>query len=221
MASAHEATDYLASTFGGAAELIVVDDGSEASKAIAESDLPAGARLLTHPTNVGKGGAVRTGVLGARGTYVVFTDSDLPFSLDPLPTTLAWLEDGADVVIGDRELTESECAVEVTAMRRLSSFVFTFMVRRIVGLDFLDTQCGYKGYRTEVAQRLFERLAVMSFAFDVEVLARAVRGGYTIRQQPLRLVNNEDTSVRLSRHAPQMIADMLTIAVRARRGEYD
>jgi dolichyl-phosphate beta-glucosyltransferase len=184
-------------------------------------ELPPEVVLLRHPVNVGKGGAVRTGMLAARGAYVIFTDSDLPFSLEPISTTLAWLREGADVVIGDRLLPESECHVDVTPMRRLSSAIFTFMVRRVVGIDFRDTQCGYKGYRAEVARHIFERLEVTSFAFDVEVITRALRSGYGIRRQPLRLVHNEDTSVRLSRHAPQMIWDMARIGWRARMGRYD
>lgn len=199
----------------------MVDDGSRPDQVPDRADLPPEVVLLHHPTNLGKGGAVRTGVLAARGAYVIFTDSDLPFSLDPIPTTVAWLRDDADVVIGDRLLPDSECHVEVTAMRRLSSAVFTFMVRRVVGIDFRDTQCGYKGYRAAVARHLFEPLEVLSFAFDVEVLVRAIKAGYRIRRQPLRLVHNEDTSVRLSRHAPQMLFDMARIGLRARMGRYD
>lgn len=159
-------------------------------------------------------------MLRARGREIICTDSDLPFSLDPIPTTLAWLRDDADLVIGDRLLPESECATEVTAMRQLSSVVFTFMVKRLCGLPLDDTQCGYKGYRRDVARALFEPLEITSFAFEVEVLLRARRRGYRLRHQPLRLVHNEETSVRLSRHAPQMIRDTLRIAWRNARGRY-
>jgi len=202
------------------AEILVVDDGSRPEEVPTQADLPPDVVLVRHPTNVGKGGAVRTGVLAARGAFMIFTDSDLPFSLAPIPTTLAWLRDDADVVIGDRLLPESKCEVDVTMMRRLSSAIFTFMVRRVVGIDFRDTQCGYKGYRADVGRRIFERLEVTSFAFDVEVIVRALRSGYRVRRQPLHLVHNEDTSVRLSRHAPQMIADMARIGWRARMGRY-
>jgi dolichyl-phosphate beta-glucosyltransferase len=219
--AAHEAAAFLATTWGERAELIVVDDGSRPEDAPQEADLPAGATLVRLPENLGKGGAIRRGVECARGAYIVFTDSDLPFALDPLPATLAWLEQGADIVIGDRLLPESQCHVDVTPLRRLSSAAFTFSVNRLVGLRLPDTQCGYKGYRADVARTLFGRLQIMSFAFDVEILVRATRAGYTIRRQPLRLVHNEDSSVRLSHHAPRMFLDTLRIAWRARRGEYD
>jgi len=108
----------------------------------------------------------------------------------------------------------------VTPLRRLSSIAFTFAVNYLAGLRLPDTQCGYKGFRGPVARHLFTALEVRSFAFDVEVLLRARKAGYSIRRQPLRLVHNEDTSVRLSRHAPRMLLDTLRIAWRARRGAY-
>jgi len=218
--TAAEAAHFLNERFGEQAELIVVDDGSSPGEAVEAGDLPAGVTLVRQPTNLGKGGAVRSGVARARGEFVVFTDSDLPFSLEPVPTTLAWLRDGTDIVIGDRLHPESVCATEVTPLRQLSSVVYTWMVKHLLGLDFPDTQCGYKGYRATVAKDLFGRLDVTSFAFEAEVLMRARKKGCRIRRQPLRLINNEETSVRLSRHAPRMFLDTLRIAWRARRGRY-
>lgn len=220
MRAAGEAAGFLRDRFGDAAELIVVDDGSRPEQVPLASELPPGTALVALPANEGKGGAVRAGVLRARAEFVLFTDSDLPFGLEPIPTTLAWLRDGTDIVIGDRLLPESECAAPVTAMRRLSSATFTWVVKHLVGLRLPDTQCGYKGYTTRVARSLFSALEIRSFAFDVEILRRALSAGYTVRRQPLTLMHNEDTSVRLSQHAPQMFADTLRIAWRYRTGHY-
>lgn len=212
---------FLRERFPGAAELIVVDDGSRPDERIRAEDLPPGVRLTGYPKNLGKGGAVRAGVAKASGEYVVFTDSDLPFGLEPIVQTIAWLREGADIVIGDRLLPESVCEADVTPLRRLSSAVFTGIVRHAVGLDFPDTQCGYKGYRAAVARDLFGKLEITSFAFDVEILLRALKKGYHVRRQPLTLIHNEDTSVRLSKHAPRMFADTFRIAWRGWRGRYD
>jgi len=206
--------------FGTRAELIIVDDGSTGDEKMRSQDFPERIKLVQHVRNEGKGSAVRSGLLDARGEYVVFTDSDLPFTLEPLAATAATLADGIDVVIGDRLMPESECVAEVTPMRRLSSAVFTFMVMKMVGLPFSDTQCGYKGYRLRAAHQLYARLETLSFAFDVEILARAIALGYSIERQPLTLVNNETTSVRLSRHAPRMLFDMAFIAWHVQRGHY-
>lgn len=200
------------------AELIVVDDGSRTEEAVTPADLPKNVALVALPNNLGKGGAVKAGMLRARGAFVVFTDSELPFTLEPLATTLAWLEGGADIVIGDRLHPESVCAVNVTPLRRLSSAAYTFLVHHLLGLDYDDTQCGYKGYRGAVARDLFGRLQVLSFAFDAELLLRAQSAGYVVKRQPLRLVRDEDSSVRLGKHAPRMLADLVWLGWRARRG---
>jgi len=196
----------------------VVDDGSRPEEALAASDLPAATVFLRHDRNLGKGGALRTGVLRARGAYVVFTDSDLPFSLDPVPATLTALSEGADIVIGDRLHPDSVARVEVGPLRRLSSAVYTWMVHHALDLPFPDTQCGYKGYRLAVARDLFGRLRVTSFAFDAEILMRARAAGYRIVRQPVHLVHNEDSSVSLARHAPGMMLDMARLAIGRWRG---
>jgi glycosyltransferase involved in cell wall biosynthesis len=220
IASAFEARDHLDDVFGPRAELLVVDDGSRPEESLFSRDLPERSKLVKHARNLGKGAAVRSGLLDACGEYVVFTDSDLPFTLEPLATTAQWLAEGTDVVIGDRLLPESECVAEVTPMRQLSSVVFTFMVTKVVGLPFRDTQCGYKGYRLRAAHLLYAQLTTPSFAFDVEILARALAMGYSVRRQPLRLTNNDASTVRLSRHAPRMLFDMARIAVNVRLKRY-
>jgi glycosyltransferase involved in cell wall biosynthesis len=219
--AAATARTFLEERFGNRAELIMVDDGSEPEKGLQESELPAGTILVRLPQNLGKGGAIRAGVARARGEYIIFTDSDLPFSLEPIDLTLRWLAEDADIVIGDRLHPESVAAIEVGVPRQLSSVVYTWIVNKILGLAYADTQCGYKGYRAAVAKRLFAPLQVTSFAFEAEILLRAHKAGYRVRRQPLRLMHDEDTSVRLTRHAPRMLADVIRIAWRARRGKYD
>jgi dolichyl-phosphate beta-glucosyltransferase len=215
-----EAGAFLAALPGEDSELIVVDDGSSPGVGTQAHDLPPEVIFVSLPVNRGKGAALRAGVEHAQGDFIICTDSDLPFSLEPVPTTLAWLRADADLVIGDRLLPESQCAVPKTPLRRLSSAVFTFMVTRLCGLPLEDTQCGYKGYRAEVARTLFSQLETTSFAFEVELLLRAQNAGYRLRRQPLHLLHDEDTSVRLTRHAPRMIRDTLRIAWRASKGHY-
>lgn len=219
--AAAAATEFLEARSLDRAELIVVDDGSLPGQAVEPGDVPAATTLIRHGRNLGKGGAVRSGVAAAQGSYIVYTDSDLPFSLEPIATTLAWLRDGADIVIGDRLHPQSESTVQATWTRELSSTVYTWMVHHLLSLDYPDIQCGYKGYRGPVAKELFSQLEVTSFAFEAEILLRASKAGYRIRRQPLRLVHDEDSSVRLTRHAPRMLLDTLRIAWRARRGAYD
>jgi len=210
--SARQALDWLGHRFPQRSELILVDDGSRPEEKLTTADLSSDVVLVRHDRNLGKGGAIRSGVARARGAYVVFTDSDLPFSLEPIETTLATLQAGADVVIGDRLHPESSATVPVGPLRWLSSAVYTWLVNHALGLDYADTQCGYKGYRGAAAHELFGRLRVTSFAFDAEVLLRAHAAGLRVARQPVRLVHNEDSSVSLLRHAPGMLWDVARLA---------
>jgi glycosyltransferase involved in cell wall biosynthesis len=210
--STDQALRWLRDRYAGRSELILVDDGSRPEETLTAKDLSSDVVLVRHDRNLGKGGAIRSGVARARGAYVVFTDSDLPFSLEPIETTLATLRDGADVVIGDRLHPESYAATPVGPLRRLSSAVYTWLVNHALGLDYADTQCGYKGYRATAAHELFGRLRVTSFAFDAELLLRAHAAGLRVVRQPVRLVHNEDSSVSLFRHAPGMLWDVARLA---------
>ena len=210
--TAQQALRWLGDRFPQRSELILVDDGSRAEEALTAADLSPDVVLVRHDRNLGKGGAIRSGVARARGAYVVFTDSDLPFSLEPIATTLATLRAGADVVIGDRLHPESSATAPVGPLRRLSSAVYTWLVNHALGLDYADTQCGYKGYRGAVARDLFAHLRVTSFAFDAELLLRAHAAGMRVVRQPVRLVHNEDSSVSLRRHAPGMLWDVARLA---------
>ncbi|MCI0410394.1 MAG: glycosyltransferase [Acidobacteria bacterium] len=219
--AAAAAIEFLQARFLDRAELIVVDDGSLPGQAVEPGDLPPNVTLIRHQRNLGKGGAVRSGVIQARGSYIVFTDSDLPFSLEPLAITLEWLRGSADIVIGERRHPQSPAAIRVTWARHLSSAAYTWVVRHLLDIHYPDIQCGYKGYRAAVAKALFGRLEVTSFSFEAEIMIRAKKAGYQIRRLPVLLVHNEDSSVRLTRHAPRMLLDTLRIAWRARRGAYD
>jgi dolichyl-phosphate beta-glucosyltransferase len=219
IASCKVCVEYL-STHHLDVEIIVVDDGSHPSRAAQPSELGGDIRLIRNAKNLGKGGAVRTGVQAARGRKIIFTDSDLPFTLEPLARTDQLLEGGYDVVIGNRLHPESRCEATVGFIRRLSSKLFTFLVNTFIGLPFQDTQCGYKGYRRDAAHDLYGSSVINSFAFDVEILLIARRRGYRIASLPLRLVNNDSTTVRLGPHGLQIIRDLIFIKIRDLLGRY-
>lgn len=219
--AAAAAMEFLRSRLIERAELIIVDDGSDPGQGVEPGDLPLGTTLIRHQRNLGKGAAVRSGVLQAGGSYIIYTDSDLPFSLEPIAVTLDELRNEADVVIGERQPEGSPAVTRITPARRLSSLIYTWMVSRLLGLEYPDIQCGYKGYRASVAKDLYGRLEITSFAFEAEIMIRALKAGYRIRRLPLQLLENKDSSVRLTRHAPEMLTDTLRIAWRVRRGAYD
>lgn len=167
-------------------ELIIVDDGStDATVAIAQKfqrSLPQ-LRLIQQPQNMGKGAAVQTGVLAAKGDYVVFMDADGATSIFELPKMIAALHD-SQVAIGNRWLKGAH-TTRHSLLRRLAGFVYrTYM--RLFGLGRIDTMCGFKGYRRSVAKDLFSTLQESRWLFDTEIAYKAVRRGYHIKNFPIR-----------------------------------
>ncbi|ODT01912.1 MAG: hypothetical protein ABS52_15970 [Gemmatimonadetes bacterium SCN 70-22] len=217
--SAEQLSAYFAE-FPHSWELIVVDDGGGDFPVAPFDDLP-GVRLLTLPHNHGKGAAVRAGMLAATGDVRIFTDVDLPYDLDLIPTISAIIrERGFHVVIGDRSLPESRYIAELTPARKAASAIFTTFVGTMVTGGFFDTQCGLKGVRGDVADELFRLQRLDRFAFDVELIYLALKHKLDVHRIPVQLRNNETSSVRLWRDAARGFVDVFRIKANQLRGVY-
>ena len=170
--------------------MIVVDDGSpdetyhEAAKLL--SSQAGRVRIVQYDENQGKGNALMCGAWFARGDYVVFLDADMDLHPAQLPIFFEIMErTGADVVIGSKRHPLSK--VNYPWIRRIYSAIYYAIIRLMFGLPVKDTQTGLKMFKREVLQRVFPRILVKRFAFDIEVLANAHRLGYKIVDAPVTL----------------------------------
>lgn len=213
----------LAAYFGGLGarwELIIVDDGGYDFPPDAFAGQP-NVRLIRLPVNQGKGAAVRAGMLAANGDVRIFTDVDLPYDLDLLPTIAAIIrERGFHLVIGDRSLPESRYITELAPARKVASALFTGFVGTLVTGGFFDTQCGLKGMRGDVADEIFRLQRLDRFAFDVELVYLALKHKLDIHRIPVQLRNNDTSSVRLLRDAARGFIDVFRIKANQLRGLY-
>jgi dolichyl-phosphate beta-glucosyltransferase len=205
--------------FGVAWEIIVVDDGGGDFTQQEWSD-NSRVRLITETVNRGKGAAVRAGMLAAKGAVRIFTDVDLPYGTDLIPVMASYLNQQFHVVIGDRTLPDSRYRQTISPLRRFASTSFTAMVGTMVTGGFFDTQCGLKAVRGDVADALFPLLQVERFAFDVELVYVALKHRLDIKRIPVRLLNNETSSVRLLRDSMRGAVDLVTIKANQVRGLY-
>jgi dolichyl-phosphate beta-glucosyltransferase len=165
-------------------ELILIDDGStDGTPAILER-AKACSNICYRP-NRGKGYAIRTGMLAARGRYRLFADAGLCVPFSEAQKGLALLEGGADVAIGSRKLAESQVVEEQAGYRRVGSAAFGLLVRNWMGLRYSDTQCGFKLFTAEAAERLFSAARIDGFMFDAETLINARTFGLSVREFPV------------------------------------
>lgn len=183
-------------------ELIVVDDGSRDGTArmveeFAQTD--PSLRLVRNPGNRGKGYAVRNGILEAKGDWILYSDADLSTPIEEIEKLCrAANEQNAGVAIGSRAVDRSLVEVHQPALRELSGRCFNLVMRMVTGLPFRDTQCGFKLFRADAAQKIFSRQKQEGFSFDVEDLLIAKKLGVRAVEVPVRWANVEGTKVRLS-----------------------
>jgi dolichyl-phosphate beta-glucosyltransferase len=197
-------------------ELTVVDDGSpDATSAVAAA---AGVNVLRLTPNRGKGGAVRAGMLAARGRIVAYADADMNVAPQHLTQALALIDAGADLVVGQRNL--AAYAADEGAVRLAAGGLVQVTRRALVLPTIRDTQCGFKVFRRILAQAIFQRTRIRSFAFDIEVLFLARHMGARIVEMPVETDYRDESTFNVRKHLPTFLKDIAQIRVNALAGRY-
>ncbi len=212
---------YL-STFGREAEVLVVDDGSkDGTAAVAEYfrvKIPT-LRVVSNGVNRGKGYSVRHGMQEARGRIALFTDADLSAPIEEAGKLIDALESN-DVAIGSRAMDRGLITVHESPFREFAGIIFNKIVRIILWLPFVDTQCGFKAFRRERCGIIFEQQKIERFGFDPELLYLARHHGLRAVEIPVRWGHSPATKVSMLRDSLQMFVDVFTIRWNSLMGRY-
>ena len=203
-------------------EVLVVDDGStDGTAAVAESwrDRIPQLRVLSNGSNRGKGYSVRHGSLEAKGEIILFTDADLSSPIEEGEKLFAALQ-SYDVAIGSRAVDRSLIEVHESVFRELAGIIFNRIVRIILWLPFVDTQCGFKAFRRERCRIIFEQQTIERFGFDPELLYLARHHGLSTEEVPVRWAHSPATKVSMMRDSVQMFLDVFIIRWNGLRGKY-
>jgi glycosyltransferase involved in cell wall biosynthesis len=203
-------------------EVLVVDDGStDRTAQVAESwkDRISGLRVLSNGTNRGKGFSVRHGSLEAQGDILLFTDADLSAPIEEAEKLFAALE-SHDVAIGSRAMDRSLIEVHESPFREFAGIVFNRIVRVILRLPFVDTQCGFKAFRRERCRIVFEQQTIERFGFDPELLYLARHHGLSIEEVSVRWAHSPATKVSMMQDSVRMFLDVVRIRWNGFQGRY-
>jgi hypothetical protein len=199
-----------------ATELLIVDDGSTDDTKLTAERLVARfprASVIAHPRNLGKGAAVRTGILGAQGSLVAFADADMAIDPSHLPALLDALG-RVPVAVGSRAVAGH---VDYgSRLRTDAGRVFNLTVRLVSGVQLADTQCGFKGFRRGAALLLAHLQTTQGYAFDVELLWLAQLLGLELEVVPVTWLDVPGSTVRIVRDSTQMLVDLLASRRRSR-----
>jgi dolichyl-phosphate beta-glucosyltransferase len=205
------------------AEVIVVNDGStdDTAKIVREraQSNPA-LRLIENPGNRGKGYSVRHGMLQADGDIALFSDADLSSPIEEADKLFAAIADGADVAIGSRWLNTDLQLRPQPLYRRVFGRIFNLALRLILGLNFKDTQCGFKAFTRRAAQTIFPLQQVERWGFDPELLFIAEKLGFTVKEVPVAWSHREGTRINPLVDGMKMFGEMLVIRWNSFCGKY-
>ncbi len=201
--------------------LIVVEESTDGTLELAreKAGQQAHFEVIDNGRKRGKGHAVRSGMLRARGEIVFFMDADLSVPLAEVTAFLRRFEEAAevDVLIGNRQHARSRITRRQSALREGMGKIFNRVLQTMALVDLRDTQCGFKAFRREVCREVFGRQTLDGFAFDVEVLLLAERLGYVVEDLPVEWINSTESKVEILKDSWQMLRDTMRIRWRLRR----
>lgn len=201
-------------------EVIIVDDGSrddtvrvgvEYSRKYSTEHV----RVLKLYENNGKGGAVRKGMLRARGEYLLMVDADGATNIsdiERLEDRMSKIEkNGLGMVVGSRHHLMDDAIAERSQLRNFLMFGFHFYVSIMCAAGINDTQCGFKLFSRQAARNIFPSQHIERWAFDVELLYLANTLGIPIGEVAVNWQEIDGSKVNLFESIPQMARDIFTI----------
>jgi dolichyl-phosphate beta-glucosyltransferase len=204
-------------------KIIVVNDGSHDCTSNIVRDF--GVRnheiqLLENPGNRGKGYSVRHGMLHAKGDILLFTDADLSSPIEEAGKLFKALSEGADIAIGSRWLQSSLQTQPQSLRRQVLGRAFNLVPRLLLGLNYKDTQCGFKAFRRAAAEVIFPLQKIERWGFDPELLFLGLSHGFKVAEVPVIWAHSEGTRIRPIRDGLRMLGEMGRIRWYASTGQY-
>jgi dolichyl-phosphate beta-glucosyltransferase len=205
-------------------EIIVVNDGSsdDTERVVLDRDAaPVSLKLMRHPdgANHGKGASVKRGILAAEGKFRLFMDADNSTTLNQIDRFWSLFDHGYDVVIGSRALKDSVIDLRQSKYKEIAGRFGNWLVRKSAVPGIFDTQAGFKMFSGEVAERIFPRLTIDRWGYDIELLVIARSFGYRICEAPITWLNASGSKVTVGSYF-EVLGEIWKIRRNLRAGRY-
>jgi glycosyltransferase involved in cell wall biosynthesis len=211
--AAVEKTAQALDKFARSYEIIIAEDGSTDGTAERSEELALKYPFVKHihrDERQGRGKALNNAFKQSRGEVLVYMDLDLATDLKFLKPLVEVISlEGYDFSTGSRMLPESK--VERTLRRNISSKTFNFLVRRLLGSKLRDHQCGFKGFKREPTLQLLDEVEARHWFWDTEILVRAQRKGYKVKEIAVEWKSGRKTKVNLFKDSYNMGKQVLSL----------
>ncbi|HYJ90931.1 MAG TPA: dolichyl-phosphate beta-glucosyltransferase [Pyrinomonadaceae bacterium] len=208
-------------------EVVVVDDGSsdgtaQSAEMVFENYPEIPSRVVRYEQNRGKGYAVRIGLQHARADIALFSDADLSTPIEEMPKLVEPIrDDELDVTFGSRALDRSLIGTHQPWRREQGGKIMNLIIRKMTGLPFSDTQCGFKAFDMVKFRPLLNVMTIDRFGFDVEFLFVAKYHELRLKEIPVRWNDVEGSKLDVFRDTRRMISELSQIRQNAKAGVYD
>lgn len=217
--------DYLMGGSFTSEVLVVLDGPTDHTLGVVRefADKMANLRILERRHNRGKGYTVREGMLKASGRLRLFCDADNSTDIAHFDKMVPFFKNGYDIVIASRhpkDAAGAQQAVPQARYKRIIGQLGNLMIQSVALRGIWDTQCGFKAFRAEAAERIFSQTTIEGWAFDIEVLALARAANYKIGIVPAYWVNDARSHVRPSDYL-RVFGDTLRVRIRLMACKYD
>jgi len=202
-------------------EVIVVENGStDKTFEVAQKFSSRHKNFRVIQTERGKGTAVQRGMLEAQGEYRFMCDADLSMPIEEVTKFLPPALNDIDIVIASREV-EGSVRYDEPRYRHFGGRGINYIIQILALPGLNDTQCGFKCFRADVVEDIFNLQTMKGWSFDIELLFIARRRGYRVREIPIDWYYHPETKVNAVRDALRMIGDIFRIRTNAWRGRYE
>lgn len=184
-------------------EILVADDGSkDKTVEIVKQEFANEPSVLVieRYDNHGKGYTVREGMLKAKGEIRLFMDADNATDISHFDLMKPLFDNGYDVVIGSRDEKDAPGAKKLVSQvwyKTLLGNAGNLFIQIFAVPGIWDTQCGFKAFTKDAAEKIFELAKTNRWAFDVETLALARMFKYKIGIIPVQWINNANSRVKI------------------------
>lgn len=200
-------------------EVILVDDGSR-DKTVSIAKTFKEVKILSLRENMGKGAALRAGVMASKGKYIVFTDADLSVPISFLDALISQAK-GNEVVVGSRRVKGATIKTHQPALREFLGRVFTKLTQVLIGSQIADFTCGFKAFQANAGKKLFSLSRINRWAYDSEIIFLAQKLNYKIAEVPVIWENRFDTRVQMGKAAIESLMDVIKIRLWDLSGKYE
>jgi glycosyltransferase involved in cell wall biosynthesis len=204
---------------GLACEIVVSADGTDGTReaALSLAERHNEIKVIGQPERRGKGRGIREAIRLASGDVIGFVDADNKTPITEFDRVEELLRTGHDIVIGSRGMSGSRIERAQPLYRRIGSRGFGLFMHTFVGLNqIVDTQCGFKFFRGDVARELFRLQQIDGYMFDVEILYLAQQLGYRVGEVPVRWRDDGDSRLQLLSGNVRNFCDVVSIRWRHR-----